>query len=297
MTRRLWWLGALGVAAIALVVWIQLPRPCARPIPYRLGPIDKRFGVTETELRDAVGRAEGLWRRRIGRDLFVENPSATLTVSLVYDERQQTTQAGAILQRSLQATRSAHDALGKSYSDWRATYDARARDFADAQAAYQRRTHEYNEQVQQWNARGGAPREVQATLEAERAQLEAARRTLDAERAALEELAGTVKVLAEKANAVAETHNRDVTTFNTLYGAPRQFHKGEFNGREITVFQFHDLRDLVLLLAHEMGHALGIAHVDDPAAVMHAMAAGQVVEPLQLSPVDVAALQVRCRMR
>ena len=297
MTRRLWWLGALGVAAVALVVWILLPRPCARPIPYRLGPIDRRFGVTETEVRDAVGRAEGLWRRRVGRDLFVENPSATLTIGLVYDERQQSTQAGAILQRSLQATRSTHDALGKSYADWRATYDARARDLADAQAAYQRRAQEYNDQVQQWNTRGGAPREVQAQLEGERAQLEAARRTVDAERATLEELAATVKALAEKANAVAETHNRDVTTFNTLYGAPRLFHKGEFNGREITVFQFHDLRDLVLLLAHELGHALGIAHVDDPAAVMNAMAAGQVVEPLELSTADVAALQTRCRLR
>jgi predicted Zn-dependent protease len=106
-----------------------------------------------------------------------------------------------------------------------------------------------------------------------------------------------VKALAEKANAVAETHNRHVTTFNTLYGGPREFHKGEFSGREITVFQFHDLRDLVLLLAHELGHALGITHVDDPAAVMNAMAAAQVFEPLELSVADVAALQARCRVR
>jgi hypothetical protein len=46
-----------------------------------------------------------------------------------------------------------------------------------------------------------------------------------------------------------------VATFNGLYGEPRQFHKGEYDGRTITIFEFHDERDLTLVLAHELGHA------------------------------------------
>jgi predicted Zn-dependent protease len=111
---------------------------------------------------------------------------------------------------------------------------------------------------------------------------------------ALEELGGRVRGLAEQGNAIAETHNRTAGTFNDLYGSARQFHKGEYNGHEITVFEFHDARDFTLLLAHELGHVLGIGHVDDPAAIMHAVGGKQVVDPLALTAADTAALKEVC---
>ncbi len=151
--------------------------------------------------------------------------------------------------------------------------------------------------MQQWNARGGAPPEVQASLEAERSRLEVMRRQLETTRATLEEFAATVRSLADKGNTIAEVHNRTATTFNALYGRPRQFHKGEFDGREITVFEFHDGRDFTLVLAHELGHALGLGHVNDPTAVMHAVGGEQIVEPLGLTAADEAALKTFCGRR
>jgi Matrixin len=121
------------------------------------------------------------------------------------------------------------------------------------------------------------------------------RQRLESDRVALNELAGTVSGLAQKGNAIAQTHNAGVATFNALYGAPRQFHKGEFDGRQIAVFEFHDSRDLVLLLAHELGHALGIRHVDDSAGVMHAVAGGQPMGALVPTEADMAALRKACR--
>ena len=149
--------------------------------------------------------------------------------------------------------------------------------------------------MQDLTARGGASPETQAAVQAERNQLDSMRRDLESDRVSVESLGASVRSLAEKGNSLAEAHNRNVATFNTLYGAPRTFHKGEFDGREITVFEFHDMRDFTMVIAHELGHALGIGHVHDPTAIMHAVGGEQAIEPLGLTAADLAALRAACR--
>jgi matrixin len=296
MARRILLLSLVACVALSAGLWTIRPRPCGRPIAYRLGAIDTRFGLTSDEVLEGLRQAESLWSHAMGRDLFAHDPRAALTVTLVYDERQQTTQTSQRLWSSMRQAQASHAEVSRSYAEWRETYERRARTYEATYAAYQERAAAYNAQMQQWSVRG-VPREAQAGLEAERSRLQAMRSELETERMAIESLAGTVRSLAEKGNALAEAHNRDVMTFNSRYGAPRQFHKGEFDGREITVFEFHDMRDFTLLLAHELGHALGLGHVDDPAAVMHAVGGEQALEPLRLTAADLAALQKLCGRR
>ncbi len=279
---------------MALILVLR-PGPCARPLAYRIDKFDERFGVSREGLREALRQAEEVWERPHGRELFVETATARLAVNFHYDERQQRTQTGNRLRGSMTETRVSHASVGRSYEEWRATYERRLRDFKDGQAEYQSRAQALSARIQEWNARGGVPTDARASFEAERSRLAEMRQRLESERAALQELAATVSGLAEKGNTIAQTHNQSVATFNALYGGPRQFHKGEFDGRQIAVFEFHDSRDLVLLLAHELGHALGIRHVDDPVSVMHAVAGGQPISALVAAPADLAALQKACR--
>jgi Matrixin len=293
--RRSVGLGLLGFLGAILLILIVRPGPCARPLAYHVDQFDDRFGVSREELHDALRQAEEVWERAMGKDLFVETATGRLAINLIYDERQQRTQTGTRLQGSLKETRASHESLGRSYEEWRGMYERRLRDYKDGQAEYQSRAEALNAQIREWNARGSSPADMRHTFETERARLADLRSRLESERAAIQELATTVSGLAQKGNAIATAHNQSVATFNALYGAPRQFHKGEFDGRQIAVFEFHDSRDLVLLLAHELGHALGMRHVDDPAGIMHAVAGGQPVGTLTPTEADLVALRKACR--
>lgn len=282
------------VLLLGAAVWTLWPAPCSKPIAYRLGPIDARFGMSSDEVLTALRQAGALWERALGRTLFRYDAGAALSVHLVYDDRQHSTQGGNRLRRSVQESQVSLEAVGKSYADWRATYERRARNYELTHADYQQRAAAFNARVRDLNARGGVSPEDKASLEAERTRLDSMRRELETDRMSVESLGASVRSLAEKGNALVAAYNRNVTTFNTLYGAPRIFHKGEFDGREITVFEFHDMRDFTMVLAHELGHALGIGHVDDATAIMHAVGGEQAVEPLALTAADLAALRTAC---
>ena len=200
MGRKLLWLGLVGgVAVIAALLWTQRYGACAHAVAYRVGTVDERFGLRPDEVREALRRAEGLWERALGRTLFANTPTAALTVEFVFDERQQRTQSGDRLRTSMHATRTSHASAGQTYEQWRRTYEGRVRDLESAQAAYLERAQAFNTRVQEWNARGGAPRDVQAELEAERARLDATRREIESDRAALGELATTVNAWPRRA--------------------------------------------------------------------------------------------------
>ncbi len=67
---------------------------------------------------------------------------------------------------------------------------------------------------------------------------------------------------------------------------PHLFHKGLFNGREILIYEFESEDDLRLTLAHELGHALGLQHANDPTALMYPLMKDQNAENFSLTQAD-----------
>src|SRR5437660_10376652 len=127
MVRRIL-LGSLVICvALATGLWFTRPTPCGRPIAYRLGAVDGRFGLTNAEVLEALREAESLWGRAVGRDVFTHDRRATLTVTLVYDERQQTTQTSQRPWSSMQQAQASPAVVSRRYAGWRGAHQARAR--------------------------------------------------------------------------------------------------------------------------------------------------------------------------
>ena len=68
-------------------------QPCQRPITYSIVRIDSRFGLIDTKLLIDIGWAEKIWESPVNKQLFEYSPTGDLKVSLIYDYRQQATDA------------------------------------------------------------------------------------------------------------------------------------------------------------------------------------------------------------
>jgi hypothetical protein len=279
---------------LGVFVWRQHRGVCHTPILYRIGHIDARFGLSDSAVRALLEQAEQLWENALGRNLFAYSSTAKLTINFVFDERQLATHVKQRLLSKLQQTEASHASLAQSYATWRGLYQDKRQAYEAAHVAYETRVQAYNAQVQQWNAHGGPSVQAQQTLAVERAQIEASHRQLVADQHELRDIMATLQELADRDKTLLERHTRQVQSYNTLYGEHRRFHKGEYNGQEITIYQYQDLADLILILAHELGHALGLAHVSDPKAVMHAILSDQDLDALTLTGADVRALHTAC---
>ena len=280
---------------------------CEVPIRWQITEVDPRFGLDEGEAARAVRQAGMLWEAAAGRVLMFQESSEGIPVSFLFDERQQATQERQTRQSGIeeQLDRVARaeaevDALRSVLARSRIVHDARVQNFEDLLAGLR-------EMAEYWNQRGGAPPSEVERLRTSQTEVDNALVVANGAGAEVNGVVDEVNAATVRLNDEIAEANRAREELEERYPAMR-VQSGEFidtrrglgrltfsREQEIRIFHFEDWDHLLLVIAHELGHALGLEHYGVEGALM---AEGGVAVPgdgiPKIPAADIELLRAAC---
>lgn len=253
--------------------------PCDRPITFRIDTVDKQFNLSHDKFIADAETAAAIWNKQSfsankaeGKNLFVYDPNGKLSINLIFDQRQ--AEANQINQ------------LDKQLANQKSSLDSQIQDYKNQVADLKKRLADYNAKVQSWNSQGGAPPDVYDQLNKEGADLQA-----EANR--LNDLAKKLNLSSENYNVGVGQLNNVISDFNAdLEKKPEE---GIFMGDQerIEIYFNNNQPELIHTLAHELGHALGLAHVNSQKSIMYPYT----TQTVSLTNDDLAEVNEACRSR
>ena len=298
-----------GLSAQFLPLWDNLgssifpQAPCSEPIPYTLDTFDTQFGISKDYFLSALLDAEAIWEKPFGKQFFnyapMDSAPNVLKINLIYDYRQQATSKLASLGITVENTKTSYNTLKTKYAALTTEYNTEKNNFNAQVAVFNQQQQAYEAEVNSWNDQGGAPQTEYNKLQAEKSSLDTQSSQLQMEQNQINGMVTEINSMVVVLNRLADTLNLSVDTYNTVGSSPSEsFEEGVYTSdgvnRYINVYEFSNRDKLVRVLAHELGHALGLEHVADPKSIMYKINQS---DSLILSQDDINELKLKCGIK
>jgi len=268
---------------------------CKKPLSYKIGDIDSRFNISEEKLTLLLKEAEDIWESQTGHNLFTYKPEDedAVVVSMIFDERQESLISEKMSRKDLENKWGSYETLSNTYEKLISEFENKRDSFDRRVNEYNIALERYNKKTTAWNKNGGSEAEYRNLLK-EKENVDSLFNSLNKEQKDITESSRKLTELGEILNNLyVDFANKTDRHNENLKGGTVEV--GVYESYKINIYQYENAEDLKITLAHELGHSLGLDHVEGEQSLMYYLHPEIDVSNPKLSAMDIEELNDVCR--